>query len=220
MCSFILPNRRQDLQFAYMRGNTLVSTSPVLANDAPNLPGGVKVVPDADAGSVTVQWQTLDASQPQVLWGTDPAALSSTTAATTGTYTKADITAACSQGVLSAPLPGFTSVFQGWTDPNQIHVARLAGLQPDTTYHYRVEDGGAASDPLTRSPILSFTTPPAPDSDASWVWLMAADVGQAQEDGSSTVVAIKPGALGVSPRVIAAQARCKPPFPMHGYLCI
>lgn len=56
---------------------------------------------------------------------------------------------------------------------------------------------GATPDSATSSPVLSFTTPPAPGSDTSFVVLMAADIGQAQVDGSSQAIANKPGALGV-----------------------
>ncbi len=59
-------------------------------------------------------------------------------------------------------------------------------------------DNSSQSPATTSSPVLSFTTRPAPGADGSFIWLMAADVGQAQEDGSSVTRGIKPGALGVS----------------------
>lgn len=120
-CRLVLPNRRQDLQVAYVSGaSTLVSSSPVIVNAAPNLPSGVKVVPQVDPSQMSVQWQTLNASQPQVVWGTSAAALTASTSASTTTYTKADIVSACSQGLLTSPLSTMTSVFKGWTDPGAL----------------------------------------------------------------------------------------------------
>lgn len=62
----------------------------------------------------------------------------------------------------------------------------------------QVVDGASQSPAATSSPVLSFTTPPPPGSNATFTWLMAADVGQAQVDGSSVTMGIKPGAMGVS----------------------
>ena len=134
---FILPNRRQDLQVAYAKGTTLVASSPVLTNAAPNLPGGVKVVPEQDPSQMSVQWQTKNAAQPRVLYGTSPSALNTVAAATTSTYTKADIVSACTQGLLTSPTSQMTSVLKGWMDPGSIHKAMLTGLQPDTSYYYQ-----------------------------------------------------------------------------------
>ena len=135
--SLVVPNRRQDVQFALVRGGVIQAVSPVVTNAAPNLPGGVKAVPEKTPAAFTVQWQTLNASQPRVLWGTSPSALSSAANATTTTYTKADLVSACTQGVLTTPLSGMTAALQGWTTPGSIHKALLSGLQPDTTYYYQ-----------------------------------------------------------------------------------
>lgn len=109
----------------------------MLVNAAPNKPTGVKLVPQRDQATMSVQWQTRNASQPVVLFGTSPDALSAQVAATTSTYTKADIISACSQGALTSPIPAMTSVLKGWTDPGSIHKALLSGLQPDTRYYYQ-----------------------------------------------------------------------------------
>ena len=145
----MVPNRRQDVQFALVRGGVIQAVSPVVTNAAPNLPGGVKAVPEKTPAAFTVQWQTLNASQPRVLWGTSPSALSSAANATTTTYTKADLVSACTQGVLTAPLSGMTAALQGWTAPGSIHKALLSGLQPDTTYYYQARGRrrGAAAVP-------------------------------------------------------------------------
>lgn len=117
-CRLELPNRRVDLQVAYVRGTKLVSTSPVLTNAAPNKPTGVKVVPDLDPTSTaSVQWQTRNASEPRVVFGTSPSALTLWADATTGTYTKADIIHANGPGVLNNALTQMTAVLQGWLDP-------------------------------------------------------------------------------------------------------
>ena len=197
-CSFILPNRRQDLQVAFVTSaGVLKANTPVITNAAPNSPTGVKVVPETDATKMSVQWQTKNASQPQVVFGTSPAALSTSASANTTTYTKADIISAATQGMLTAATSQMTSVLKGWNDPGSIHKAMLTGLRPNTTYYYQVVDAAASNSSSTSSGVFSFTTPPAPGSSDSFVWLMAADVGQASPDGASTTVAIKPGALGV-----------------------
>lgn len=122
----------------YVRGTTLVTSSPILTNSAPNLPGGVKAVPQQDAATMSVQWQTRDAGQPQVVWGASAEALLNVAAAATTTYTKADVVSACTQGQLTSPLSGMIATLQGWTDPGAIHRALLTGLQPNTTYYYQV----------------------------------------------------------------------------------
>ena len=89
-----------------------------------------------------------------------------------------------------------------------IHKAVLTGLSPDTTYFYQVIDAGATpGDPSTSSAVLTFTTPPAPGADTTFIWLMAADIGHSEADMSSTTVAIKPGALGVSWGIMAPGPR-------------
>ena len=130
---------------AYAKGTTLVASSPVLTNAAPNLPGGVKVVPEQDPSQMSVQWQTKNAAQPRVLYGTSPSALNTVAAATTSTYTKADIVSACTQGLLTSPTSQMTSVLKGWMDPGSIHKAMLTGLQPDTTYYYQARRTPAAA---------------------------------------------------------------------------
>ena len=208
-CSFILPNRRQDLQVAFVSSaGVLKANTPVITNAAPNSPTGVKVVPETDASKMSVQWQTKNASQPQVVYGTSPGALSSSASANTTTYTKADIISAATQGMLTAATSQMTSVLKGWNDPGSIHKAMLTGLKPNTTYYYQVVDAAASNSSSTSSGVFSFTTPPAPGSSDRFVWLMAADVGQASPDGASTTVAIKPGALGVRVCVRARVRAC------------
>ena len=123
--------------FKYPTG-LMTATSPVLVNAAPNQPHHVKVVPDQDATKMSIQWQTLNAAQPQVVYGTSAAALSATASANTITYSKNDIVTACTGSTTFPATASMISVKQGWIDPNSIHKAVLSGLQPNTTYFYQV----------------------------------------------------------------------------------
>ena len=58
-------------------------------------------------------------------------------------------------------------------------------------------DAAAPADQASSFPVHSFTTAPAPGSSTPFTWLMAADVGQAEPDGSDQTISNKPGALGV-----------------------
>lgn len=87
-----------------------------------------------------------------------------------------------------------------WSVCCTVHLLRCAS--PHTAVCVQVVDG-ADNGAGTTSSVFSFTTPPAPGSSTSFVVLMAADIGQAQVDSSNTIIANKPGALGVRRSVVA-----------------
>jgi len=71
--AFRLLNVRADYQFALVTNRTgtptVLATSPVLTNAAPNEPTQLHLVPGGPASEMTVQWVTRDAGQPVVEWG-------------------------------------------------------------------------------------------------------------------------------------------------------
>lgn len=168
---FRLISYRQDVVFAFMRGGLLdprlVALSEVIRLVHPNEPLQGRLALTAGGPSeMLVQWSTHNSSRPVVRYGERRGKLSREVPATSHTYTREEMCGAPASTI-------------GWNDPGLIHVAKLTGLVPGRRYYYRFGDPDWGF-----SREFSFRAAPKEGPEATVKFLVVADLGQAEEDGS------------------------------------
>ena len=139
------------------------------ADDIPPIISALTVATDPDGEAATVTWETNEAADSRIDYGTDPGDLS-----------------------LSLSEAAFVTS----------HGFDLTGLDPGTTYYYRVtstdEAENAASEPPTAEPAASFITPTPPSPDC-FVDTATADFAAGSDDGNVAVVDLEGGELILMP---------------------
>jgi hypothetical protein len=149
---------------------TTRAVSGEVSFSAPNAPQQLHTAPGANETTAVVQWVTKDTASPRLRWGSAPDALTAgDVAATTSTYTRAD-------------LCGAPAATKGWTDPGALHRATVTGLaRGGPRIFFEAYDGADPSTPPARG---SYTPPPPPASPTRILYM--ADVGAAGADGAAS----------------------------------
>ena len=186
-------NVRSPVRFAFVRGGLqfpmVAAWSEALTPTRTNQPLQAHLSLTTRPGEVAAQWTTRDeGAAPAVQWGPAPGAYASSAAATSPTYTRADMCGA----------PANAS---GWLDPGVFHRAVMTGLRPGQRYFYRYGDPAARE----WSEEASFLAPPDRGPGSTVRLLAVADLGQAEVDGSLEVSQTQ-AALGTAARLAAEAA--------------
>eukprot|EP00698_Gefionella_okellyi_P016921 TRINITY_DN4890_c0_g1_i1.p1 TRINITY_DN4890_c0_g1~~TRINITY_DN4890_c0_g1_i1.p1 ORF type:complete len:597 (+),score=70.63 TRINITY_DN4890_c0_g1_i1:184-1791(+) len=162
-----LINMRAPYTFVFFRNGTIFPLAVALSNSVGftnyNYPMQVHLSLTHNATEMQVSWTTLDAAEPQVLWGVTSGQYKWHSAASSNTYTKAQLCAAPATTV-------------GWMDPGLFHTAVMSPLLPDTTYFYVVGDTYGYSEEFT------FRSPPLVVAQSSFRFLAFGDQGKAEID--------------------------------------
>ena len=169
-----------------------------------------------------VQWVTRDRGSPVLAWGPSPAVQQRSAPATSVTYSKDTILAACGFSRTSN-IPGYDvalgttkdpqlfSVTKGWLSPGWVHTAVVTGVHPGQRIWYRPGDAAGGIDTTLRS----FQLPtPGGDDEGPVHFLLSADVGTGENfDNALRPVAKKSvGAFAVTVGMSQyAAALPKPP---------
>jgi hypothetical protein len=170
---FVVTNGRESINWVLFRGNltdaTAISVStPVTFSDTS--PMHVRLARTSSTAELRVSWTTRYDEVQAVKWGQSATALSMRTAASSTTYTAAD-------------LCGPPANASGWHEPGFLHEA-LLHLPPSAAAHslfyYAV-----GSDAHGWSSVRSFAVPAAAAPHSSLRMLVLADMGVAYADGSA-----------------------------------
>ena len=179
--AFRLLNLRAPGRFVLYQGGleapVAVASSEVLFFEDYNEPTALRLSLAPLPGQLRVHWTTRDAAVPVVRYGLRAEELTSAALAVTTSYSRDQL---CG---------GYARTL-GWMHPGALHTAVLEDLEPHTLYHYAVGDQGSNASRLGWSAISTFTTLPLPSAPVSF--LVTADVGQAEVDGSNILASIEP----------------------------
>ena len=102
--------------------------------------------------------------------------------------------------------PPAAAVGKGWIEPGTLHLANLTGLQPSTTYWYRVVDLATGGTAATASEVASFTTPAPVGSTETLTFLVGADLGTGNNDDGSEQPQYNPSVGAYA--VVQVGAKC------------
>lgn len=116
---------------------------------------------------------------------TDP----SGTAAVLRVETRLDMACAVVWGTTESLGDGIATDTDMGGGAHRQHAAVMSGLEPDTTYYYRVQ-GSGADGALYRSELRTFTTPPAAEDAAERVDATVADVSSEFSDAFAAANAV------------------------------
>ena len=125
-----------------------------------------EATPDTQAPAISqIATGAVTASGASVSWSTDEPAVGLVEYGTTTAY-------------------GASTALE--TTPDTAHQAALAGLQPGTTYHYRVSArDGAGNQALSTNRTFTTEAAPAPPPSGSGIWVSAAEIAALPMSGSA-----------------------------------
>ncbi|CAD7698428.1 unnamed protein product, partial [Ostreobium quekettii] len=168
---FQLFNHRTSVRIALLRGGwehpRVVAWGPEVAVENVNEPLQGHLHLTGDNTEMLVQWVTKDQGSPVVKWGLSSGDHKFQASAKTTTYTRNDM---C----------GGHAATVGWIDPGLFHTAVMTGLEPGRRYYYTYGD-----EVYGFSEESSFLAAPTVGPNTSVNFLAIADLGQAEEDGST-----------------------------------